>query len=233
MTFAILSGYYEVGDRLPIIPELSKAMNVSRPVVGEAIRLLGDAGVLDVRRGNTGGIIVRSADIPLEVTKLSRPYRASSLRTIVEARRPVELAIIRLAATRASEADLDDLERSNVRLVEALGKPRPWTEAHNSFHYLMGRAAGSELLAHFQHELLEEIAMLLDHFDDRFMEPDRTIREHRDTLAALRTRDPERCARIMDQHLEEFEELADSFDAHQVSAAQSKDRSKRRTSAAA
>ena len=218
MTFAILSGAYEVGDRLPIIPELSKAMNVSPPVVGEAIGLLRDAGVLDVRRGNNGGIIVRSADIPLEVTKLSRPYRANSLRSIVEARRPVEIAIIQLAATRATEDDLDDLERANERLVEARGKPRPWTEAHNSFHYIMGRAARSELLAHFQHELLEEIAMMLDHFDDRFMEPDRTIREHRDTLAALRSRDGERCAQVMDQHLKEFEELADSFDARQGSS---------------
>ena len=172
MTFAILSGRYEVGDRLPIILELSKAMNVSPPVVGEAIRLLSDAGVLDVRRGNNGGIIVRSADIPLEVTKLSRPFRAMSLRSIVEARRPIEIAVARLAAVRATKEDLDDLEKTNSRLVRARGAPRPWTEAHNAFHYTMGRAARSEMLAHFQHEMLEELALMLDNFDDRFMEPE-------------------------------------------------------------
>jgi GntR family transcriptional repressor for pyruvate dehydrogenase complex len=231
MTYAILSGFYEVGDRLPIIPELSKAMNVSPPVVGEAIGMLRDAGVLDVRRGNNGGIIVRSADVPLEVTKLSRPFRASSLRSIVEARRPVEIAIIRLAATRATDEDLEDLERCNLRLVESRGKPRPWTEAHNAFHYIMGRASSSELLAYFQHELLEEIALMLDHFDDRFMEPERTIREHRDTLAALRSRNPDRCAKVMDQHLKEFEELADAFDAQTKSARKAGNRSRRRKSA--
>ena len=212
ITFAILSGWYEVGDRLPIIPELSKAMKVSPPVIGEAIGLLSDARVVEVRRGSQGGTIVLSSDIPAAVTKLSRPRLATSLRSIVEARRPVEIAIVRLAAVNATEDDLEDLERANARLLLARGEPRPWTDAHNSFHYTMGRAAGNEVLAHFQHELLEEIALMLDNFDDRFMDPDRTIREHRDTLAALRTRDPEVAARVMHDHLLEFEELAEQFD---------------------
>lgn len=209
ITFAILSGAYAVGDRLPIIAELSKAMHVSPPVIGEAIRLLSEAGVLEVRRGSQGGTIVRSADIPPAVTKLSRPRPATSLRSIVEARRPVELAIVRLAAVNASEDDLEDLKATNERLLLARGQSRPWTEAHNAFHYTMGRAAGNEVLAQFQHELLEEIALMLDNLDNRFMDPERTIREHRDTLAALRTRDPDIAADVMDQHLVEFEELAE------------------------
>lgn len=219
LTFAILSGWYEPGDKLPIIPELSRAMKVSPPVVGEAIRLLGDARVLDVRRGYQGGITVRSAEIPVSITRLLRPRRVSStLMSVVEARRPVEIAIVRLAAVRASAEDFEDLQRTNERLVLARGKPRPWTQAHNAFHYTMGRAAGNVLLAHMQHELLEEIALMLHNFDERFMEPDRTIREHRDTLAALRTRDPDRAERMMHQHLLEFEELATRFDARKAEA---------------
>lgn len=214
LTFAILSGWYQPGDRLPIIPELGKAMKVSPPVVGEAIHLLSDAGVLDVRRGNQGGITVRSAEIPLSITKLLRPRRVSStLMAVVEARRPVEIAIVRLAAERATDEDFEDLQQTNERLALARGKPRPWTQAHNAFHYTIARAAGNALLAHTQHELLEEIALMLHNFDQRFMDPDRTIREHRDTLAALRTRDPDTAERTMHQHLLEFEELATRFDA--------------------
>jgi GntR family transcriptional regulator, transcriptional repressor for pyruvate dehydrogenase complex len=218
LTYAIASGWYQAGDRLPIIPDIAKAMNVSPPVIGEAIRLLSDAGVVEVRRGQQGGITVLSGDIPPEVIKLSRPRLASSLRAIVEARRPVEIAIVRLAAARATDAHFEELERTNARLVLARGNPRPWTEAHNAFHYTMGRAAGNEVLAHFQHELLEEIALLLDNFAERFMEPDRTIREHRDTLDALRTRDPDVAEKVMHQHLLEFEELAEHFDASRASA---------------
>jgi GntR family transcriptional repressor for pyruvate dehydrogenase complex len=204
LTFAILAGWYEPGDKLPIIPELSKAMKVSPPVVGEAIHLLSDARVLDIRRGNQGGITVRSAEIPLSITKLLRPRRLSSaLMTVVEARRTV--------------VDFVDLKRTNERLVLARGKPRPWTQAHNAFHYTIGRAAGNVLLAHTQHELLEEIALMLHNFEQRFMDPDRTIREHHDTLAALRTRDPDAAERMMNQQLLEFEELATRFDARKNS----------------
>src|SRR3954468_18129384 len=84
LTFSIVSGWYEVGDRLPTIPELSKAMNVSPPVIGEAIHILSDAGVLEIRRGNQGGITVKSGDIPLSVTKRFRPRRvATTLMSVV------------------------------------------------------------------------------------------------------------------------------------------------------
>jgi GntR family transcriptional regulator, transcriptional repressor for pyruvate dehydrogenase complex len=213
LTFSIVSGWYEVGDKLPTIPELSKAMNVSPPVIGEAIHILSDAGVLDIRRGNMGGIKVKSADIPVAVTEKVRPRRvATTLMSVVEARRPVEIAIVRLAAVRATEEDFEYLERTNARLVLSKGNPKPWTQAHNAFHYAMARAAGNTVLVHIQHELLEEMALILHNFDERFMEPDRTIREHHETLAALRTRDPEIAEAAMHQHLIEFEELADRFD---------------------
>ncbi len=219
LTFAILSGWYEVGDRLPIIPELSKAMKVSPPVVGEAIRILSDAGVLEVRRGSQGGITVKSAYIPVSITESVRPLRAATtLAPIVEARRPVEIEIIRLAAVRATDETLNMLEKNNARLVLARGEPRPWTQAHNAFHYGIGRAAGNPLLAHFQHELLEEMAVMLHDYDERFMEPDRTIREHQETLEALRTRDPEVAVEAMSRHLLEFEELAEHFEARNGAA---------------
>lgn len=213
LTFSIVSGWYEVGDRLPTIPELSKAMNVSPPVIGEAIHILSDAGVLEIRRGNQGGITVKSGDIPLSVTKRIRPRRvATTLMSVVEARRPVEIAIVRLAAVRATEEDFEYLERTNAKLVLSKGDPKPWTQAHNAFHYAVARAAGNTVLVHVQHELLEEMALILHNFDERFMEPDRTIREHHETLAALRTRDPDVAEAAMHQHLIEFEELAERFD---------------------
>jgi GntR family transcriptional repressor for pyruvate dehydrogenase complex len=186
--------------------------------VGDAIRLLRDAGVVEVRRGNQGGVKVLTADIPAAVTKLSRPRRATSLTPVVEARRPIEIAVVRLAAVRATDDDFEDLERANAKLLLARGDPGPWREAHNAFHYTLGRAARNDVLAHFQHEILEEIALTLDGLSERFMDPDRTIREHRETLTALRTRDPEIAGEVMHQHLLEFEDLAERLDRRGESA---------------
>jgi DNA-binding GntR family transcriptional regulator len=66
------------------------------------------------------------------------------------------------------------------------------------------------VLAFIQHDLLEEIALRLDDFDERFMDPERTIREHAETLTAVASGDPEEAARAMSAHLVEFEELAAS-----------------------
>lgn len=194
MTFAILSGYYEPGSRLPTIPELGRAMSVSPPVISEAVRMLSDAGVLDVRRGSRGGITVRSSHIPAEIRKLSRPRLTDTLRPVVEARRPVELAITRLAAVRITDSELGELERANARLILSRGNRKEWRAAHNTFHYTLGRSARNPVLAYFQHEILEEIALMLDGLHDRFMDPERTIREHRETLEALQAHDPDAAA---------------------------------------
>lgn len=210
ITFAILSGTFAEGDRLPTIAELAAAMQVSRPVVGEAVKILAEVGVVDVQRGMTGGITVASAAIPPEVMKLSRQRRGGTLAQVVEARRPIEVEIARLAALRASETDFANMEEINQRLVASRGDPSRWREAHNAFHYAMGRAAGNEMLAFFQHEILEELALLLDNFDERYMEPDRTIREHQETLEALRSGDPLIATHAMSAHLVEFELLPDA-----------------------
>ena len=211
ITFAILSGAFAEGDRLPTIAELAAVMQVSRPVVGEAVKILADVGVVNVQRGKiTGGITVASAAIPPEVMKLSRQRRGSSLAQVVEARRPIEVEIARLAALRASERDFADMEQINERLIDSQGDPDRWREAHNAFHYALGRAAGNDMLAFFQHEILEDLALLLDNFDERYMEPERTIREHQETLDALRTRDPVVASHAMSAHLVEFELLPEA-----------------------
>lgn len=40
ITFSILSGAYSADDRLPSVEQLAQAMNVSKPVIGEALKVL-------------------------------------------------------------------------------------------------------------------------------------------------------------------------------------------------
>jgi DNA-binding FadR family transcriptional regulator len=211
IVYAIASGVYPEGSRLPTVGRLADLMGVSKPTIGEAVRLLADAKVVEPRRGATGGTVVLTSDIPLELLKLSRLRRASTLTELCEARRPVEIALVRLAAERGTEPDFEQLEMANKMLVAAM-TPREWTRANNLFHYGIGWASGNQHLAFFQREILEELAILLDGYDERYAVHERTIREHHDTLAALRTGDPEVAERAMDEHLREFEELAPEFD---------------------
>ena len=64
ITFAIRSGAYRLGDRLPSVEQMAHEMQVSKPTVGEAIRVLSEFGVVKSRRGVHGGVTVVSDNIP-------------------------------------------------------------------------------------------------------------------------------------------------------------------------
>lgn len=55
--------------------------------------------------------------------------------------------------------------------------------------------------------------MLLDRYSERYSDPDLTIREHVETLRAMRTRDPEAAAAAMSAQMEEYEQVAEWYDA--------------------
>lgn len=213
LTYAVQSGAYRPGERLPTVDELARAMGVSRPTIGEALRIMADGGVLEARRGAGGGVLVKADTVPTRLLGLARPRHGRTLAELLEGRRPVELALCRLAAQRIDADGLAELERANAFLRAARRTRREWAQANNLFHYGIARAAGNEPLAHFQRELLEELALLTDGYAERYSDRDRTIREHEDTLAALRTRDPDVAAAAMDEHLRELEELAPRFEA--------------------
>ncbi|HTW97225.1 MAG TPA: FCD domain-containing protein [Acidimicrobiales bacterium] len=205
LTYAIRSGAYDEGDWLPTLDELSLQMQTSRPSIGEAVRLLVSAGVLETKRGMSGGIVVRNSAIPSSVLGLSRPPFPQSVQDLVEARRPVELALAQLAGQRATEDDFAAIGRTIDMLPPARGNPSEWVRANVLFHYGVAKAARSETLAMYSHEIMEQLAILLDSFDERFVAYEHTLWVHNETLAALRSRDPTRIATIMDDHLRELE----------------------------
>lgn len=211
ISHAVHMGVYEVGSRLPTVEALARAMEVSRPTVSEAVRMLQRAGVLRVRRGAAGGIVVASAVIPPSILKLSTRRVARDLAEIVEARRPVELAVARFAARRVTDEDLT-LIRDALRLEEeALGAFAVWTFGNVKFHYAVGRAAHSAVLLQYQSDLYKELAMFLEAFTPRdFKEPEVTIEEHRAILAAIERRDEEAAVAAMDAHLKELEEFVEA-----------------------
>ena len=93
ITFAIRSGAYRVGDRLPSVEQMAHDMQVSKPTVGEAIRVLSEFGVVKSRRGVHGGVTVVSDNIPTTLLLLTKGQAKSPLRELLEARRPVEMEI--------------------------------------------------------------------------------------------------------------------------------------------
>jgi GntR family transcriptional repressor for pyruvate dehydrogenase complex len=209
VTFAIRSGVYRVGDRLPSVEQMATAMQVSKPTVGEAIRVLSDFGVVQSRRGVHGGVTVVSDNIPTTLLRLAKSSAESSLRELLEARRPVEMEIARLAAERAVPDDLDSMQDSIDRLVNE-SADSDWTvrlHFDHFFHYAMGRAARSDLLAYYQHQILEGITTLVEDYFAHFEDPSVVADLHSRTLDAIRDGTLADVDRVMDQHLAYLERV--------------------------
>jgi GntR family transcriptional repressor for pyruvate dehydrogenase complex len=212
ITFAIRSGVFGVGDRLPSLEQMATELRVSKPTVGEAIRVLAGNGIVRARRGVNGGVTVLDDRIP---PGLMRPTGASTgldLRELVDARRPVEMRLARLAAERADAAALAELEDAVVRVESQSGLSAcELLQLDHVFHYAMGRAARSELLASYQHQILKGIAVAgHDFLASRDRGP--LIADiHRRTYEAIRSRDADAIDAVMDEHLAHLERVADEL----------------------
>jgi GntR family transcriptional repressor for pyruvate dehydrogenase complex len=208
ITYAIRSGCYPPGSRLPTLDSLSKAMRVSRPSVVEAVHVLSDAGVIKVRRGGAGGISVVSSVIPPAIVSLaSTRRRPGTLVEVLEARRPIEMELALLATDRADDSEIVEMRKA-VEMLEFTPPNTPeWAYASELFHYLIARAARSDLLASYLHEVLEQLLLLLGYPSPRF-DPGAEIQTHRATLEALEARDKDAVLAAMDMHLANMEQVA-------------------------
>jgi DNA-binding FadR family transcriptional regulator len=207
ITFAIRSGSVAPGERLPQIDELSELLQVSKPVVGEALKILSEAGVVETRRGIGGGVLVVRDEVPMRLINRSAFWTRFSLGELLEARRPIETAIAVRAAKLATPADLEDMDLQ-IQLLEKHRRGRPAKRIHHDhlFHYSMGRAARSALLSHYQHEIMEQLYARAQEYFDQYEDVDIVIALHRETLEAIASGSEKRTLKAIDRHLRSLEE---------------------------
>lgn len=146
----ILDGVLRPGDRLPAERDLSKAFDVSRPILREAIGDLEARGLLVTRHG--GGTFV--ADVIGEVFRepvvaliRSRPKAQADY---MEFRRDMDAVAAGLAAERATEADRALLHRimQALKTAHADKDPRREAELDVEFHMAVSEAAHNVVLLH-------------------------------------------------------------------------------------
>src|SRR3954452_8863088 len=87
-------------------------MQISRPTLREAVKVLQDSGLIDVRRGAGGGMFIATELVPPDLVAERRDMRIHEVAQVLEARRVLEPRVAQLAAMRASEADFDAMQRT-------------------------------------------------------------------------------------------------------------------------
>ncbi len=124
---AIQIGRFLAGERLPSERDLADQLGVSRTTVREAMRVLQGEGLIETRRGRSGGAIVIAPETtPAERRGLVR-RRLAELENVFDYRLAIEPAAARLAADRRTKSDVAALRE----IVTALGSLAT-TSAHET-----------------------------------------------------------------------------------------------------
>jgi DNA-binding FadR family transcriptional regulator len=112
-----------VGTRLPSERELAQQFGVSRTTVREALRVLQGEGLVEVRRGRTGGSVVVSPRSSREEIARHMSRRLAEIEVVVGFRLIVEPAAARLAADRRTRGDVSRLRGLVAALDELVAEP--------------------------------------------------------------------------------------------------------------
>jgi DNA-binding FadR family transcriptional regulator len=109
---AILSGQLQPGETLPPERDLKDMFQTSRGTLREALRVLEQKGLIEIKLGVGGGSVVKAA--PMEQVcnglDLLIRFQKISLRHLAEFREDVEGAVAAIAARRAAAPDILKLE---------------------------------------------------------------------------------------------------------------------------
>lgn len=196
---AIALGEFSPGERLPAERQLASYLRVSRDTVREALGRLVDRGLLEVRRGRTGGAFV--LDRPVDGAAVLRVLgeRRSDLSVLSDFRQLIEGLIARTAAARRGPEDVRAIGRALEEYEEA-GSMAEARTADARLHQLVAKAAGNPRLGDLSHMLLGELSV---GYGVEPFTPDiyqRALPQHRDLVEAVRVGDPDRAFRIASEH---------------------------------
>lgn len=195
----IASGDYPVGRRLPSERDLAQIHAVSRPTVREAIIALELDGLVEVRTGSGVYVLARHPKGGKAGATDVGPFE------LLEARHGFESEACALAAVRITDDQLAALERLAAEMQAGDGEFHQAEDADRRFHLLIAAASQNSVVLGVVADLWEARArspqyrLLADKAHAAGVGP--RIDEHREIIAALRTRQPETARRAMRQHL--------------------------------
>jgi GntR family transcriptional regulator, transcriptional repressor for pyruvate dehydrogenase complex len=208
---AILDGRFQPGEKLPPERELKETFQVGRGAVREALRVLEQKGLLEIRLGAQGGAIVTkpSGKPILESLSLLLKRKEIPFADIQEFRSTVEGRIAFLAAKRCTPNDISRLQGILVRCQEHLEKEYDWDAfllEDGRFHQELSNIARSQLFSLIADALHQNIH---NYYDSR-LEKKKTIleenlRDLHDIFQAIKNGDSQQARQCMRSHIVRFD----------------------------
>lgn len=200
------------GDKLPGERELAERMNVSRTVIREAIRVLSDRGLVQVKSGCGTYVRKLSAKDAAASMELFLKLSQSSdhFRNVYEVRRMIEVEAAGLAAGRATDGDCQAMQLAIEGMANHRHDSDDYARYDVTFHAAVATATHNELFS----VLFSPISGLLAGMVRVSLGASNAAAEglahHRNILDKIRMRDPEKAREAMREHVEHARRLVEA-----------------------
>lgn len=210
---SILNGTLQAGHVLPPERELREQFQVSRGTLREALRVIEQKGLIEIKLGAGGGAVVK----PVNSDKLSESLallirsQSVSLDHLSEFRQGVEGNVAALATERATAKDIQALKNLLQQAETILNRPgldwQAFVRVDEQFHQALARLSGNPVYIF----VLQTIQDNIDAYYERFLPRRRQIlSENYDDLQALvravEARQPEKARLLAENHVHRFKQ---------------------------
>ena len=211
----IREGALKPGERLPSERVLAEQLQVSRSSVREAIRSLELQGLVVSKRGS--GTFINTDNLEAMVALIASTLTSGSdtLKHIFEMRHMLEPQIAGVAAQRATEQEVSDLESILEQQVQEIANGGTGVDADTAFHFALASATHNSALV----KVVSAVEDILRRSRDRSLQepgrPQRSLASHREILRMIRAGDADGARSAMEYHLTSVE--PENISSHQPS----------------
>lgn len=205
LTEAIEQAGLRAGERLPNEGELADRLGISKPTLRQALRVLELSGLVEVRRGKSGGIFVATDLVPSVAIFTAVRVEEEAAIDVLRARRVLERAVAHEAMRVASAADLVELERTVDLLERHLGERPSVMRADAMFHRALVRSCRNDTIQAAMRGVGRGLAPIRDAYGGGVTDDRRTLDVHRRQLAAIRRHDENALEDVLDEHFRMLE----------------------------
>jgi DNA-binding FadR family transcriptional regulator len=167
---AILEGKLKTGDILPSERELKETFNISRGTLREALRVLEQKGLIEIKLGIGGGSVVKALNTEQISESLALLIRTQnvSLNHLAEFREGIEGIITARAAERATETDIEVLkkllEKAHVCIEKGSSHRDAFIDIDKQVHLTLAKITGNPIYQSLMVSVHENIHRYYDQY---------------------------------------------------------------------
>ncbi len=197
----IRAGEFTPGARLPTEKMLMEEYGVGRNSVREAVQALVTLGLVEVRPGRGATVIGIESENAVDPEILSVLLKEEAVDDLYSFRRLLEVETASCAAQKATDKEIQEIERCRRAFEFAHAQGALVSHADNEFHAAVARASHNSVYA----TMLDAVSGLIANAR-RLTEVvewavPRAFVEHEQVLQAIRAHDPVSAAEAMRRHL--------------------------------